>query len=319
MNIAPVAGGLFSIQDELRHELLNPNNGWSMGVFGALAEFSHFSANASVGHAPFTAINSAGAVRLSLPPQTSAYAFEALSARSDSWQHGIVFGLPPQFCDKRPRAVLTEVGPDRAAIRPQDRDGLLFDLGLGMHSCDFHVRSDDPATISHLRKLCGLQLFGNDISVLMGLITFQPHRVVSSPLGRIEIFQRIPLPGEPTPEGPHTHLLPDLVRRRRINAADLLIPIELTPCLTLHPPNPVSDAHGKSRQFDAGAFMRFQYLFDRFGDPSLVQLKRQVWSCIRKGDSPKKISLASRSERIACRVALRQLAHIDGVSSALAT
>jgi len=111
MNIAPVAGGLFSIQDELRHELLNPNNGWSMGVFGALAEFSHFSANASVGHAPFTAINSAGAVRLSLPPQTSAYAFEALSARSDSWQHGIVFGLPPQFCDKRPRAVLTEVGP----------------------------------------------------------------------------------------------------------------------------------------------------------------------------------------------------------------
>jgi len=308
-----------SLRDCLAEELADPRNGWSMGVFGALAEFSHLADGATHFEDPLTAVNAAGAIRITLPPAATAHAFEALSARADAWQQGVAFGLPTDACDGPAREVLTEIGPDHDAIRPQDRTALLFDIGLGMPCCEFLVRTTEPALVAYLRGLAGRRLFGSgDATPLARMPEFQPHRVVRSPLGRVEIFQRIPVHGETTPEGPHTHLLPDLVARRRVHAADLPIPGTLTPCLTLHPANPVRDEHGRARPFDAGDFTRFQALLDRFGDPALARFKRTVWSAVRTGDAPPRHPPATRAERIACRVALRQLAHLDGESDALA-
>jgi len=306
------------LQRCLEEELADPRNGWSMGVFGALAEFSHLPDCATRYPDPLTAVNAAGAIRIILPSYASGYAFEALSARADAWQQGVAFGLPVGAGEGPAREVLTEVGPDPDAIRPEDRDALLFDLGLGMPCCDFLVRTTDAALIAYLRGLAGRRLFGNgDASALARMPEFQPHRVVRSPLGRVEIWQRIPLHGETTPDGPHTHLLPDLVARRRVHAADLPIPGTLTPCLTLHPANPVRDEHGRARPFDADDFARFQALLARFGDPALARFKQSIWSAVRTGDAPPRSPPATRAERIACRVALRQLAHLDGASAAL--
>jgi hypothetical protein len=313
-----VVSGNLELRNSLAEELADARNGWSMGVFGALAEFSHLPDGTTRYPDPLTAINAAGAIRIALPSAASGYAFEALSARADAWQQGVVFGLPAGACDGPAHAVLTEVGPDREAIRPEDREGLLFDLGLGMPCCDFLVRTTDAALIAYLRGLVGRPLFGGEIAPLARMPEFQPHRVVRSALGRVEIWQRIPLHGETTPEGPHTHLLPDLVARRRVHAADLPIPGSLTPCLTLHPANPVRDEHGRARPFDADDFARFQALLARFGDPALARFKRTVWSAVRTGDAPPSHPPATRAERIACRVALRQLAHLDGESDALA-
>jgi hypothetical protein len=314
--MAAAAAG--DLRAQLARELADSRNGWSMGVFGALAEFSHLPDGATRYPDPLTAINAAGAIRVALPPTVTGYAFEALSARADAWQQGVVFGLPAGSCNGPAHAVLTEIGPDREAIRSEDREGLLFDLGLGMPCCDFLVRTTDAALIDYLRGLTGRPLFGGDTGTLARLPEFQPHRVVRSALGRVEIFQRIPLHGETTPAGPHTHVLPELVARRRVHAADLPIPGSLTPCLTLHPANPVRDEHGRARPFDADDFARFQALLERFGDPSLARFKRTVWSAVRTGDAPPAQPPATRAERIACRVALRQLAHLDGDSPALA-
>ncbi|MGH8616707.1 MAG: DUF6925 family protein [Burkholderiales bacterium] len=314
-----MSAGPAALRTALAGELADASNGWSMGVFGALAEFSHLAESATTHPDPLTAINAAGAIRITLPPAARGYAFEALSARADAWQQGVAFGLPAGVCDGPARETLTEVSPDREAIRAQDRDALLFDLGLGMPCCEFLVRTADPALIAYLRSLTGRPLFGGaDAAPLARMPEFQPHRVVRSPLGRVEIFQRIPLHGETTPEGPHTHLLPDLVAHRRVHAADQPIPGSLTPCLTLHPANPVRDEHGRARPFDAAGFTRFQTLLDRYGDPALARFKRTVWSAVRTGDAPPRHPPATRAERIACRVALRQLAHLDGESAALA-
>jgi hypothetical protein len=41
------------------------------------------------------------------------------------------------------RGVITELGPDREAVRADDRDALLFDLGLGGGSAAICVRTSD--------------------------------------------------------------------------------------------------------------------------------------------------------------------------------
>jgi hypothetical protein len=43
------------------------------------------------------------------------------------------------------RQVFTEIGADGGALRAEDRDGVLFDLGLGTLQVDACVRVGDPA------------------------------------------------------------------------------------------------------------------------------------------------------------------------------
>jgi hypothetical protein len=50
----------------------------------------------------------------------------------------------------------------------------------------------------------------------MGMIlAANPHRVFISRLGRIEVYQPIPPPSGKSPEGPHTHVLPRLLKSGR--------------------------------------------------------------------------------------------------------
>ena len=90
----------------------------------------------------------------------------------------------------RPTA-LTALGPDDGALLTRDADGLRFDLGLGRRAARFTVRPD------HLSRT-GLPL--RDAS---------PVRVIETPCLRLEIDAVIPLPDGASPDGPHTHLLPD--------------------------------------------------------------------------------------------------------------
>ena len=54
----------------------------------------------------------------------------------------------------------------------------------------------------------------------MGMIlAANPHRVFISRLGRIEVYQPIPPPSGKSPEGPHTHVLPKLLKSGRTHPA----------------------------------------------------------------------------------------------------
>jgi hypothetical protein len=87
----------------------------------------------------------------------------------------------------------------------------------------------------------------------------------------------------------------------------------LVPCLSLYPANPIYDALGHPRPFDSAAYETFQTLLHGFGDPALVRLKEAVTEAVRADQAPDGFALpASRAERAAVRVALRQLAHTDG-------
>ena len=120
--------------------------------------------------------------------------------------------LPQETCAMNRRAVLTEVGPDRNALRAEDRETALFDLGLGALQVDACVRSGDPAVIAALRSCTGKSLLAPGNAAMGVILASNPHRVFASRLGRIEVFQPIPPADGKSPTGPHTHVLPSCWR-----------------------------------------------------------------------------------------------------------
>jgi hypothetical protein len=195
------------------------------------------------------------------------------------------------------RTVVTEIGPDRRALRPEDRDAILFDLGLGGATAEICVRSADPGTIGLLRESHGRRLF-ECTSLLSRLPELSPPRVFVSRLGRIEVYQPIPAPTGKSPDGPHTHVLPRLLARGRSHAATVPIPGGWVAGMTLYPPHPLRMGSGKPIAFDAARHAAFQALMDRYGAPALVAGKHAAIG---------NREVATREEALGYRIAMRQL------------
>ena len=154
------------------------------------------------------------------------------------------------------RIVLTELGPDREALREEDREAMLFDLGLGALQADFCVRIDDARLPCNCAGTPAAPIFepGNPA---MGIILHaNPHRVFISRLGRIEVYQPIPPPSGKSPEGPHTHVLPKLLNSGRTHPATEPVPDGWIPCAHIYPPHPARDGLGEPKPFDAAPMLR---------------------------------------------------------------
>jgi len=247
------ARSLVSLRTLVAAQLASPQGAWSLGTFGAVAEFQRDPDEAAE-HEGLSVVTARGAIAVELPPDVVAVAYERRGGHG--WPHGIAFCLPQASALGSRRRVLTEVGPDRAALRESDRDAILFDLGLGAAQCDCLVRLRGARDLARLRAVCGADLLGGDGALLGELAAMNPQRVFVSPLGRIEVFQPVPAPGGVSPEGPHTHVLPRLLKTRRTHPATLALPDGLVPCLELHTPAPVSAAVEASGGLSSGALDR---------------------------------------------------------------
>ena len=99
------------------------------------------------------------------------------------------------------RTVLTALGPDERALRNQDRQAMLFDLGLGALQVDVCIRVADPEVTAQLSPHTGRPLFEPGNPAMGVILAGSPHRVFVSRLGRIEVFQPIPPPDGQSPRG----------------------------------------------------------------------------------------------------------------------
>ena len=215
------------------------------------------------------------------------------------------------------RTTLSEIGPDGGALRIQDRDGVLFDLGLGTLQIDACIRVSDADVVVALRNRTGRSVFAPEDDVMRIILATNPHRVFVSRIARAEVFQPIPPPGGRSPDGPHTHLLPKLLAHCT-HAATEPLPDSWIPCAHLYPAHPLRDQLGRKRAFRREHHAAFQALLERYGVPELVALKRQVVEAARAGRGPDTVSLPrDRFARATVRVALRQLSAAEPSSQAL--
>lgn len=298
-------------------QLAVASSGWSIGVLGALAEFERDEGESAI-RCDASIVTGRGAIGLDLSVEARAIAYELPSARADSWLQGVALCVPPGEGRMHAREVITEVGRDAHALRPQDRDATLFDLGLGSAHCDFHVRSTNPDHIARLRAASGRVLL-DEPRVFAEIVEMSPHRVFVSALGRIEVYQRIGGPGGATPCGPHTHLLPKLLRTGHARYASLPVPRDWVVCATIYPAHPARNQEGLAKPFEAQQHDAFQSLLRRVGDPDCLAVKHAVWQAVRSAVAPASFpALTQRHARLARRVALRQMAYTDGPSPQLA-
>jgi len=298
------------IEQVLAEHIGDPSSSLSIGAFGAVAEFFRDRTEATErlsDSIPFGVITPRGAVRIRPRDDILPLAYETPIRRKDAWLHGLALCLVSKDATSSERTVITELGADAGAIRERDRNAILFDLGLGLVNADFCIRTSDPRLLDVLRKAAGSKLLGECPDLMSKLISASPHRVVTSRLGRIEVYQAIDR--HRTPSGPHTHVLPKLLRLRRTHDVKVPIPDGYLPCLNIFPGNPAFDP-----EHDAAAAAdtpnRFEELLSRWGNPGYVDQKRRVRAMLESGKDPSEFRLpASRLERSAVRVMLRQLAH----------
>lgn len=237
---------------------------------GVLAEFHH--------HGPTlqpdacTVVTGGGAMSIRECADVVPLAYETPSANPRLWNHGVVFCLPAREACMARRTCVTELGADTGSILQGARDELLFDLGLGMRTADFLVRTGDANLIGVLRAACGRRWI-DDPALNHAIVAASPARVVVSRLARVEITNPIPAPDGISPDGPHTHLLPAIMKRGRVHDANIPVPSGMLPCLTLYPAHPARDAEGRERAFDAGLHLAYQELLRVCGHPDYLAAK----------------------------------------------
>ncbi len=287
--------------------LRDPASSWSVGTFGVLAEFAR-APNEACAIDGLTAATDRGAIRVEREPEVRALAYEALSAQPGQWHHGVLFCMRPARTEFAPRRAIAELGPDRDAIRAADRDAVLFDLGLGATTFAFCVRTADPALLAELRRAVGTRLLDPPRGVAHRIMEASPHRVAVTRLARIEVYQPIAQPDGRTPSGPHTHLIPSVLRPALTHSANIAVPAGWLPVLALYPVHPARDDAGNPKPFDPGTHAAFQALVARYGDPAARTAKATVLAAIERGVPPSARRLpTSRRGRAASRIALRQL------------
>jgi hypothetical protein len=303
--------------DLLHQAIADPDTQWSLGTFGAIAEFSRDAGEPVTlqqsGEA-VSAVTARGGIAIRHHPRNRALASESIT--KSGWNQRIALCLSEADAAMGGRTVLTELGSDTEALRASDRESVLFDLGLGAPHADFCVRIGDPDTAAQLRRHAGRAVFETGNPAMGLILGANPHRVFISRLGRIEVYQPIPPASGRSPDGPHTHVLPKLLKSGRTHPATEPIPGGWVPCAHLYPPHPARDGLGEARPFDAARHDAFQAVIARFGSPETLAIKRRVRDAIAAEQPPSAIT-GDRHGRAGIRIALRQLKAAGHVSPVL--
>ncbi|WP_336486606.1 DUF6925 family protein [Methylobacterium nigriterrae] len=281
----------------LQTALADPLTGWTLGTYGALAEFRRAPGEGctEVASGEPGLLTARGGIGLKLRPDLVPVAYETWLG-GDDWSHAVALCLPDDACTGPARAQVTELGPDAGSLRRQDRDAVLFDLGFGLAHAVIGVRARTGAALTRLRAWRGRPAPNLWAS---GEPSPDLDWVISGPIGRIEVFADAPRDAD----GPRAVVVPRILRLRRTHAATAPIPAGLLPCCHVLPPHPCRGAAGARLPFDAKRHASFQALLARWGDPRLAAVKRHAAG---QGPPP---GPADRWSRGAERVARAQARH----------
>lgn len=219
----------------LRAAVAEPAVGWSLGSFGAIAEFTRDPDEAvrlSLDGPELVAATARGGVRLRPDPAVRALAYSTAGTRAPA----VALCLPAAACTGNGITAVTEIGPDSEALDDGDRGGILFDLGLNLRQAAACVRASDAAMAERLRAGIGRGMFDPASPLSAAWPDLSPHRIFTCSFARIEVKQPIPRPDGRSPDGPHTHVLPKLIGTGRTHAANVPVPDGWIPCVSLFPP-----------------------------------------------------------------------------------
>nr|WP_325250248.1 hypothetical protein [Amylibacter sp.] len=312
---------MLDLHQILESGLQQAKAGWKMGSFGAIAQFCYPEGDTPPAlAAPLCQITDLGGIRIALLTGVQAVAYEMLSPKVNRWTQALALCLPLEDALMRRRATLTELGPDTDALREQDQNGILFDMGLAQPQLDFCIRTADPQLLDVLRANQGRAITDPENPAMDAIFASHPHRVTLTRLGRIEVYQKIggTDPNSTAPVGPHTHIFYKMLRLGRSHAANTPIPEGWVPCCEFYPKSPVEGPMGADKDFDPAAFDAFQNLLQVWGAPDYLAAKSDCWAGLDAKQDPASMKEPStRVGRTGVRNGLRQWRRMHGDSPLL--
>jgi predicted Fe-S protein YdhL (DUF1289 family) len=202
--------------------LRNRRGSWAVGCYGAVAEFRMAPgepADIGTAGAIVAARTRRGALRLRIGERVRALALYEQPGRPDL--RAVILVLPRNRAEIPVAASLAALGPDRHAILPAERQQALYDLGLGRSTLRFCIRTAEPGLVGALDDAVGQAFPGSLQTIAAKVAQANPVRVVETAMARAEVRTPIPAAGGASPDGPHTHLLPELLAQGHEIAPDL--------------------------------------------------------------------------------------------------
>ncbi len=224
------------IQTFVTRSLRSGAGTWVIGVVGAVAEFATRpgeSVDVETDGACVEASTAGANLRFQIDKHVRALTFDTPDTPAD--RQRVVLAVKRERGHLPLAAALADLGQDSAAIRPEDRDLRLYDLGLGRKEARFCVRCGPGAARDALTAATGTAPAEAMQRLAPILLQDSPPRVVESALGRIEVLTPIPLPGGRSPAGPHTHLLPEHLATGRALPAGMDLPRVYRPGAIFYP------------------------------------------------------------------------------------
>lgn len=288
-------------RDILLAALAAPETGWSLGAFGAAAEFRRQADEpvSTLGNGRTGLRTGRGGIALTLPEAVRPVAYEM--PVGDGWSHAVALCLPAASFGTAPCTRFTELGPDADALDPARRGAACFDLGIGLAYASIRIRTDRAATSARLRAHLGAAAPDFDAVIRPEVAAGHADLLVVGPLGRIEVLGGC----RTDPFGPRAYVVPKILRRRRTHVATAPIPPGLVPAAHLYPAHPCRDEAGRPRPFDRARHEAFQVLLARWGDRGGLALKTAF-----AAGPPPQVDEENRWTRAVARVARAQARHL---------
>ena len=267
--------------------LTDPETRWPIAGMAGVPATQGESPETRLDYAGGQVLTARGAIRITLPSNTRLVPCEAPSD-DGLWVQASLLCLPADEAAMSERPGLTELGFDLLAARPEDRLGVLFDLGTGPPEAEFCVRTADPGLLAFLKSRIGDDPSSSP-DIMDGIREARADHVIQSRLGRIESFGTAPAPVEhmdcfPPPEGWRAGLA--FISPQRMADGDM----------------------------DLATFETFRILQNSFADPAFARLRQSVAEAVRAGAAPG--SEAPYPD--AMRLTLQQMEYTDGPSATLA-
>ena len=231
-----------------------------------------------------------GAMRITLPSNTRLVPCEAPSD-DGLWVQASLLCLPADDAAMAGRQGLSELGFDLMAARPEDRLGVLFDLGTGPPEVEFCVRTADPALLEFLKGRIG-QDPSSSPDIMAAIREAGADHIVQSRLGRIESFGAA--------LAPVAHM------------AQFAAPDGYLSGLAFISPQRMADG-----AMDQATFETFRILQNSFAEPALWRFRESVTEAISAGAAPGSLPDNETPHPDTLRLILRQIEYTDGPSATL--
>lgn len=295
---------------------------WSIGTFGAIAEFFHsaqFPTRIEESATHLSAKTELGQLTIEWHDDLRLMPYEGLSKITTAWTQGVLVCLPETIATLNPRNGIHEIEPERSTLKTTTLRPVTFDLGLDVAHLEACIRTVDPELISVLRSHPGMSLFSKNPPLSTRIKSANPVRSFRTKVACIEIYQDIPEENEETPLGPHTHISERLLSRNQTQAATIPVTQGWVAVLAFYPPNPARDLNGELTAFSLDRHLKFQSLLMKHGSPEFTDAKLMFAEAMVSKSNPEDCPLPqSKNQRTAVRIAIRQHQHVHGDSQLLA-